>query len=377
MKSQQSSVIGPTKAKQLCVNIGILVSSTILFLLACELVVFRIVLPGSDVPSNAFVDDVVRYDPNQIGIWRVRNEIRAPYAINAQGWNSGSGDYVVDRKPGVMRVAVVGDSFVEALQVRYDRSLGEHIGRHLSALLNRPVEVYRFGMSGAPLSQYVHMIQREVARYQPDWIVVLLIHNDFDESFEFVSGRYTSSFLKLKIDNAMVVSEIPPTPWRPGAADFVRRTAHARFFYYRWQVRSDTLRNVFVPIAQAATSAEASPEHSLKMLKIEAATEYLFRRLSAASRLVGGRLLLTMDGDRAAIYATRAEPGQQLNRIAATTAQRLRLPYLDLHPHFLADWQQNGLRFHYLTDHHWNERGHAVAGLAIAQAMQVTFDQGR
>jgi hypothetical protein len=152
---------------------------------------------------------VVRYIGHQTGITRLRNEIAAPYAINAQGWNTGAGDYTESRTPGFGRVAVVGDSYVEAFSVAYTNSIGERLAQELAAA-GRPAEVYRFDISGAPLSQYLYMIEREVVLYRPDWIVVVLVHNDFDESFRFVQGRYTSSFLKLHVENGRVIDEIAP-----------------------------------------------------------------------------------------------------------------------------------------------------------------------
>src|SRR5205814_2006084 len=124
-------------------------ASIVLFLAVCEVVVFRLVWPASDVPANAFVDGLVRYAPQQSGVWRVRNEIAAPYRINRQGWNSGIGDYAAPRRPGVPRIAVVGDSYVEALQVPFDHSLAERLADSRSAD-RKAIEVYRFGISGAP-----------------------------------------------------------------------------------------------------------------------------------------------------------------------------------------------------------------------------------
>ena len=49
------------------------------------------------------------------------------------------------------------------------------------------------------MSQYLQIIEREVAQYRPDWVIVLIVHNDFDESYRFKAGRYTSSFLKLRV----------------------------------------------------------------------------------------------------------------------------------------------------------------------------------
>src|SRR4030095_4149666 len=98
----------------------------------------------------------------------------------------------------------------------YDHSLGEKLGAALGGA-GHPVEVYRFGISGAPLSPYLPMGEREAVRCRPDWVVILVVHNDFDESYKFKPGRYTSSFLKLRVDDGRVTSAIPPTPWPPGA----------------------------------------------------------------------------------------------------------------------------------------------------------------
>ena len=343
-----------------------------MFLLLCELVLFRFVLPGSDVPRNAFIDGVVRYAPSQNGTWRVRNDIAAPYAINAQGWNSGSGDYKVERTPGVMRIAVVGDSYVEALQVRHDRSLGELMAQQLSAKVGRPVEVYRFGIGGAPLSQYLHMAEREVARYRPDWIVVLVVNNDFNKSFDFVQGRYTSSFLKLKLENAQVVGEIQPTPWAPTSTDWVRHTAVARYIYYRWQVRPGRVRDLFLASARAEGDSPPARSTIPKRQNVEIATEYMIGRLSDVGKSIGARLLLATDGDRAAIYEGRGDRTPPLSRLVADQARRTGVAYLDLHPHFLTDWNRHGLPFDFQSDYHWNERGHAVSARAVADAIVRT-----
>jgi len=89
------------RLRALAANLALSVASIVVFLAVCELVVFRLIWPGSDVPANDFVDGVVRYAPHQSGIWRVRDEIAAPYRINGQGWNSGIGDYAIPRRPGV------------------------------------------------------------------------------------------------------------------------------------------------------------------------------------------------------------------------------------------------------------------------------------
>ena len=351
-------------------NLALSLASVVLFLAICEFGVFRFVWLASDVPANAFVDGVVRYMPDQSGVWRVRDEIAAPYRINAQGWNSGIGDYAVPRRPGVPRIAIVGDSYVEALQVSADRSVAERLAADLGAN-GSAVEVYRFGISGAPMSQYLQMIEREVARYRPDWAIVLIVHNDFDESYKFKPGRYTSSFLKLRVEAGRVLGEIAPEPWRPGALEWLRRTATARFLLYRWQVRPEFLANWLLPQARAEIAANTDIGAVLEEPEnIMAVTDYLFGRMNSAVQAFGGRLLLTMDGDRAAIYRGADSPALALNRLAADTAARHDLPFVDLEQVFVAEWQQQHQRFDFAADGHWNEHGHAVAAAALAGALR-------
>jgi lysophospholipase L1-like esterase len=357
------------RLKNFAINCGLVAASLVVGLLLCEFVVFRFVLPASDVPANTFGNDLVRYVPNQTGIWRVKNEIAAPYAINAQGWNSGVGDYVLRRAAGVPRIAVVGDSFVEAFHVPNDRSIAERLAVELGRDGIRP-DVYRFAVSGAPLSQYLHMIEREVLSYRPDWIVVVLVHNDFDESFQFVQGRYTSSFLKLRVKNG-TIEEIPPTPWKPDLNEWLRHTATARFLYYRWRVRLESIRNLLLPAARAGHEryqANVEIEPVLRELPtIRLTTDYVLARLARLQQRAGTRVLLAIDGVRAVIYSGRASDVLTLNRLTAELAARHGLPFVDLHAAFSADWAAHHRRFEFDSDYHWNEYAHAVAARAIAQ----------
>jgi GDSL-like lipase/acylhydrolase family protein len=356
------------RLKNFAVNVGLVAMSVAIGLLLCELVVFRFILPASDVPANAYGNDLVRYAPNQAGVWRVKNEIAAPYAINAQGWNSGVGDYVLQRTAGVPRIAVVGDSFVEALHVPNDRSIAERLAVELGRDGTRP-EVYRFAVSGAPLSQYLHMIEREVLSYRPDWIVVVLVHNDFDESFQFVQGRYTSSFLKLRVKDR-TIEEVPPTPWKADVNEWLRHTATARFLYYRWRVRLESIRNLLLPAARAANDrydANVEVEPVLRVLPtIRLTTDYVLARLARLQQREGTRVLLAIDGVRAVIYSGRTSEILALNRLTAELAARHGLSFVDLQAVFSADWAAHHRRFEFESDYHWNEYAHAVAARAIA-----------
>jgi lysophospholipase L1-like esterase len=357
------------KFRELGRNLLLACASLLVFFLVCELVVFRLVLPASDMPENAFTDGVIRYAPNQAGVFRMRDEIEAPYRINDDGWNSGIPDYREERTPGIGRIAVIGDSYVEAFEVPFDSSFAELTQTDLT---NRacPVEAYRFGISGAPFSQYLHVLEREVLDYRPDWVVVSLIHNDFTESFEFKEGRYTSSFLKLGINGNQVKQEISPHPYAPSFWDWLRFTATFRYIYYTQQVHLGLIRDLVLGTPPGKYQANIDVDATMRrMHNVRIATDYLIGRMAAVAKAHGIKLLFMMDGDRRAIYDganddRRARP-QALNRLVGELTARQGVPFIDLHPRFARDWRQRGVRFEYENDSHWNEAGHRLVADAL------------
>ena len=235
----------------------------------------------------------------------------------------------------------------------------------------------RTSMFLVALSQYLHILESEVVAYSPDEVVIILVHNDFDESFRFVAGRYTSSFMKLSLEGGRVTREIPPTPYAETWRDWLRQLATVRYLYYRKQVRFEALRSVILGEARAEIArfdANIDLANVLSRLpEVKTATDYIFGRLAALARERGFRLLLVMDANRAAIYSgteTRANGASTLNILAAEIAARHRISFLDLTQAFASDWQMRSERLEFQSDAHWNLRGHKIAANAIVRALR-------
>jgi len=112
----------------------------------------------------------LRTKPGQEGLY-IRNAlkggdpIRAHFHINNDGFNN-LHDYTTHRRPDSYRIAIVGDSFVEALQVDYEQTLF----RVLERTLNKhelQAEVYSFGVSGLGTAKIYHLIKDYVLKYSP------------------------------------------------------------------------------------------------------------------------------------------------------------------------------------------------------------------
>ncbi len=109
--------------------------------------------------------------PGASGWWtQEEHEFVVPVRINEAGRRDL--DRARDKPPDTFRVLLLGDSFVEALQVPIEDTFARGLEQRLAARLGRPVEVVSMGVSGyGTASQYLWY--REVGRhYHPD--VVLL-----------------------------------------------------------------------------------------------------------------------------------------------------------------------------------------------------------
>ena len=136
-------------------------------------------------------DRIARFRPNER--WRyaagwnfsIVNELRT----NNAGWVS---DIHYVREADSPLVAVVGDSYVEAVQVPWRDTC--HGG--LRDRLERKLRVYSFGMSAAPLTQYLAYAEHARDVYRPAALVIPIIENDFDQSLRQVQAarRHTVFF---------------------------------------------------------------------------------------------------------------------------------------------------------------------------------------
>ena len=95
-------------------------------------------------------------------------------------------EYRMAKSPGAFRVAVIGDSFTEALQVQPQaQDYCSVIERNLPecpVLRGRKVEVLNFGVYGFGTAQELIMLRRRVLQWSPDLVVLQFYLNDLDDN---------------------------------------------------------------------------------------------------------------------------------------------------------------------------------------------------
>ena len=153
------------------------VAGSVLF----ALLVFEVFLRAAGYSYQSFYrpDPVRGYalEPGAEG-WQTK-EGRAYVRVNSDGLRDRERG---KRKPdGVLRVALVGDSYAEALQVAQEDGLASVLERQLGAcpaLGGRAVEVINFGVSGYGTAQELLTLREKVWDYEPDAVLLQVTTNN-------------------------------------------------------------------------------------------------------------------------------------------------------------------------------------------------------
>ena len=92
-------------------------------------------------------------------------------------------------------------------------------------------------------------------------------------------------------------------------------------------------------------------------------------------------VIIMLDGARRAIYRGDPQGSDEftlwLHTLLRETTSRYGYQFIDLTEPFARKFQQDGVKFEWKQDYHWNENGHAVAAEALLQALQAINAGGR
>jgi hypothetical protein len=117
--------------------------------------------------------------------WYTR-EGHAYVEINSQGFRDR--EWSQEKPPHALRVAVLGDSYVSALQVAVEERFSGVLAQDLAscpALQGRTLEVLNFGVNGWGTAQQLMLLRNRVFDYQPDVVVLaFLTENDIRDNME-------------------------------------------------------------------------------------------------------------------------------------------------------------------------------------------------
>ncbi len=321
----------------------------------------------------------------------------------------------LDREPAPLaahqrRVVVLGDSFVEAVQVPLDDKFHVRLEQDLGQR-GQAVATTAFGMSGCGTANELAFYRQRGRQQRPALVILLLVFNDFANNSTLLEG-VRHGWHPEHTPRPFFVVDGTSVRWQTIAADWSRHVVHAgtpapalalqtalgwsrlyrwtaataqwiageeitrtnadqaaRIARFRqrpdwaaglagWQFPADLDADgmiVAVDPPPAFREAIALTEHSLAALRDEVAAD-------------GGRLLVVFADNLGQPPAVNPQhrpllPNAYLD-LAVPMCARLDLPFVDLHAAFARAGVAGRVIF--ARDPHWNVLGHATAAAAVA-----------
>ena len=257
---------------------------------------------------------------------------------------------------------VIGDSFVEALQVNFSES----ITGQLNSKLMEPIP--SLAVSGAALSQYAAFAQEAKKLFNPEHYVFVIVGNDYDESVCALKSNPGHRCFNQNGDLELIPFE--------GFSLF--KTIARQSNLIRYMVLNGHLdpRKIFLKsefFAPEITDHEKNANNQFRYKASAEAINYFFNKLK---KLVDGRpVTFIVDGDREFLYGDRiAKTDAQVFSSAMrdffiANALRNEFKVIDMDNIFRKDFELNRVKFEFPTDAHWNEKGHSLAAEALISSL--------
>jgi hypothetical protein len=337
-------------------------------LAALEIVSRLLPVPGwLRSPSVTHDDPYLRYLPNQDSVWSVGWDFQIVNRVhvNRQGFVNQQ-DY--DPKARSPLLAVVGDSYVEALVVPYEDTLHGRLAKTVGAR----GRVYSFGIAGSPLSQYLAYAEHARSVYHPDGLAIVIVDNDFDESLLEYKSAPGFHYLRRQEDGSLELTLVPYHAHSSWLKSVARESALFRYLYplglyapIAWIGGGDPAKGY---LGRGRVPAQA---HSARVEHSKQAVDFFLNELPRYAGLPVARIALLVDGMRPELYdrdqlsAAQATFFAAMRRYLIDQARRRGYATIDMQERFIARHACDGARFEWAIDGHWNRIAHEEAMLAI------------
>jgi len=278
-------------------------------------------------------------------------------------------------------VSVIGDSYVEAIQVKDNETFFFHLDND-----NPQLDVYSFAFSGAPLSQYLAWAKHSKETYNNKFLIINIVGNDFDQSLMKYKSSLGFHYYEKSMANELELMRVNLTKDCNGEPSIFKDIFYCKFAQNS-SLANYLLRNLKIMSAVQLFKARflESPKtyigNVLADVNIEReqdsyqAIEAFFRDLPSYSGLEKKQILFVMDGMRTVYHSEeklkKAEMSYfgKMRRYFFKRSKELGYDYIDMHKVFNAHYQENEQHFEVPYDGHWNQLAHKLVADSIQSSL--------
>jgi len=193
------------KMRERLANLGISVVSLVFTLLVLEVLLRCTHLFGACLSCSEPDEEIgYRFIPN-CEYWHNReNDHPIRGRMNNYGWRDD--EWTLEKPENTYRVAVLGDSFVEAFQVELERTFLTLAEDELNRTSSISFELMAFGRSGFTQSEELIVLQRDVLRFRPDMVMLFFFPgNDIAEVSREIAPNKSRPFFHVSEDGQLVL----------------------------------------------------------------------------------------------------------------------------------------------------------------------------
>lgn len=323
------------------------------------------------------------------------NDHPITWSVNRFGWKDK--EWSLEKSEGTIRVAVLGDSYVEALQVEPERNFLSLVEQEWDKTNHPQIELMNFSRSAFTQTEEWLVLQRDVLKFAPDAVVLFFYPpndiNDMSQETAFDPLRpffHLSSRGRLFVDTSFNKSF--KFKLKSVIQHFKTHSLLVSFLTERYTLFDSNLRarKLFGrvqktnPTLQGYLTLCTSAPDPLFLKNYELSKFLIQRMASLLKEKKKDLLLVSID-----LPAYLPEVEEQYKKIDATfnpnffdedlqkLAQSLNIPFLGLQKAFREEYRQNPTSLHWEKPQqrryeqfgthtgHWNERGHQVVAQAF------------
>ena len=377
-------------------NIILVAASVGVVLGAIELVLG---IAGVAYPEIHRLDKDLGWSPRPLTRTSAGAGTHAPIEINSAGFRDQ--ERALEKPPGVFRIAVLGDSFVEGREVRFDELFWRVAEHELKACQfdGKRVETVGFGVSGYSTAQELLAFRLHASKYQSDLVLLAFFTgNDVANNSALLDGHPERPYfelhegqLTLNRTNLNSVAFERERKWgNIGQAIYNRvRIAQVLRQLYLTNKANRKYLDLTLPDQLAADLADEiyHPPETAPWREAWRVSEALISRINREAGAAGAKLWLVLMTNPAQVHPDPAVrnvlaertgsndlmyPDRRLGGFAAL----LGIPAITLVPRLRAYAERNNVLLHgtdLFAGGHWNKRGHAVAGREIARRLCAAY----
>ena len=279
------------------------------------------------------------------------------------------------KQPGVRRVLLLGDSYVAAITVELEQTVGRRLEHYLNESGGQQYDVVAVGWTGWGQREQLSSLQELGEHLDPDLVITLFLSlNDVRNNHPELEEEVVAQ--------AARISHTRPGWWNLSEEDvpflWVKSSALNRLVSYRLAVLDALDENSEIPIDYNVYAATWDTQ----WINAWQATEALLRATKELSESLGARYAIVSAstphgnhgaeaGEQLLISNYPAMEGREwdldivdkrLERFARATS----IPFLALEPPFRR-MREQGRVVHWPRDGHWNIEGNDNAGRLVAE----------